>query len=103
MGTGPAVELIEKVAASGANQFVFGGGDPLQRKDLAFLASVAKQNGLGVEVQTNAQLLGDTAYQNVETSVGLWGFGDGVANRSEFGELCFLARSPISLWFSFAI
>jgi MoaA/NifB/PqqE/SkfB family radical SAM enzyme len=73
LDTRAATALIEKVAASGAKQMVFGGGDALQRKDLPQLAKVAKESGLVVEIQTNAQLLNDQRYENLQPLVNLWG------------------------------
>jgi len=49
--------LLKAIAASGARVVVFAGGDPTLRRDLPELVEIAKQLGLGVEVQTNAHFM----------------------------------------------
>jgi MoaA/NifB/PqqE/SkfB family radical SAM enzyme len=58
LSTEDAIRLIGSIAFGGAQQFVFAGGDPSLRKDLAYLIDAAHRFGLEAEVQTNAH------YQN---------------------------------------
>jgi len=54
LSTENAIRLIGSVAFGGARQFVFAGGDPSLRRDLADLINAAHRFGLEAEVQTNA-------------------------------------------------
>ena len=55
--TEEALYLLKQAADANIEWFVFGGGDPLLRRDLAQLIIHAKQLGLRVDLQTNAILL----------------------------------------------
>lgn len=57
LSTEHAKKLISQAADLNVEWFVFGGGDPLMRKDLLQLILYAKKLGLKVDVQTNALLL----------------------------------------------
>ena len=54
-----AVELVQLIAYGGARDLVFAGGDPALRRDLAALCRTAKDCGLFVEIQTNADVWND--------------------------------------------
>lgn len=57
LSTDEVVNLITQAANSKIEWFVFGGGDPLMRKDLFYLTTIAKQLGLKIDIQTNGILL----------------------------------------------
>ncbi|OZD64259.1 hypothetical protein CH272_13410 [Rhodococcus sp. 05-340-1] len=54
-----AVRLVNLIADGGARDLVFAGGDPSLRRDISKLCSIARERGLYVEVQTNAQIWTD--------------------------------------------
>ncbi|MDT0223362.1 radical SAM protein [Gordonia sp. AC31] len=54
-----AVELVQLIAYGGARDLVFAGGDPALRRDLPTLCRTAKESGLFVEIQTNADIWSD--------------------------------------------
>lgn len=60
-----AKELIHQAAEAKIEWFVFGGGDPLMRKDLPQLLIYAKQLGLKTDLQTNAVLLTDQIFKSI--------------------------------------
>lgn len=66
--------LINNVALGGVEELVFGGGDPLQRKDLLELVThAAFDRRLTVEIQTNAQLLTAARLNPLHPWVHRWG------------------------------
>jgi len=69
LSTDSAKELIRQSASAGVQWFVFGGGDPLMRKDLPELVSFAKESGLKVDIQTNGILLNDSILKSIAVHV----------------------------------
>lgn len=66
--------LIDRVAAGGVIDFVLGGGDPFQRKDLVRLVEHAVGSRLHVEIQTNVQVPASPALlETLEPLVTRWG------------------------------
>lgn len=59
--TDTALEIIEKIASSGARRIVFTGGDPLKREDIGTLIDHAADGGLEVAVSTTGDEL-DAAF-----------------------------------------
>lgn len=64
-----AKKLIKEAAQLNVEWFVFGGGDPLMRKDLPELLIYAKQLGLKTEIQTNAILLSDQKFSLIRNYI----------------------------------
>jgi MoaA/NifB/PqqE/SkfB family radical SAM enzyme len=58
-------ELLRQAADSRIEWFVFGGGDPLMRKDLPELLKYAKHLGLKTDLQTNGLLLDETMFASI--------------------------------------
>jgi len=73
LDTDHALILIDRLKGH-VEEMVFGGGDPLLRKDLPTLINRAFDNDLRVEVQTNAQILTSEFVKNVKERVIRWGF-----------------------------
>jgi len=55
--TDTALEIVAKIADSGARRIVFTGGDPMQRGDIGTLIHAAKQRGLEVALSTTGDEL----------------------------------------------
>lgn len=72
LDTKDAKRLLQIVKTSGASAIVFAGGDPSLRDDIADLVPFAKENELGVEVQTNAHFQ-PPSFLNILPSVNLVG------------------------------
>ncbi len=64
--------MIDRLAGH-VQELVFGGGDPLQRKDLQVLINRAFDKNLRVEIQTNAQFLTHEFVNNMKDRVVRWG------------------------------
>jgi MoaA/NifB/PqqE/SkfB family radical SAM enzyme len=73
LDTADALILIERLADH-IEELVFGGGDPLLRKDLPTLINQAFDKNLRVEIQTNAQVLSKDFVKSVKDQVVRWGF-----------------------------
>ena len=72
LSTPDAQALIGKLAGR-VTEFVFGGGDPLLRKDLSGLIEFASDAGLVVEVQTNAHTLTRSFIARHRERITRWG------------------------------
>lgn len=74
LSTADARRLIERVASAGVIDFVLGGGDPFQRRDLIELVRYATGAGLRVEIQTNAQIpASPSLFETLAPIVTRWG------------------------------
>jgi MoaA/NifB/PqqE/SkfB family radical SAM enzyme len=72
LDTDDAFRLLDRLSGN-VQELVLGGGDPLLRRDLVALVERAEAAGLGIEIQTNAQLLRSDFVRAVGNRIIRWG------------------------------